>query len=66
MYCTDTEFLKLLGWFPKVLKLNAVCVFDVNALNESITSRGSSVSIVSDYGLDDQGSIPDRSRGFFL
>jgi uncharacterized membrane protein len=31
-----------------------------------IGSRGSSVSIVSDYGLDDRGSIPDRSRGFFL
>jgi hypothetical protein len=31
-----------------------------------IRSRGSSVSIVSDYGLDSQGSIPDRSRGFFF
>jgi hypothetical protein len=29
-------------------------------------SRGSSVSIVSDYGLDDRGSIPERSRGFFF
>jgi hypothetical protein len=29
-------------------------------------SRGSSVSIVSDYGLDDRGSIPDRGRGFFF
>jgi hypothetical protein len=29
-------------------------------------SLGSSVSIVSDYGLDDRGSIPDRGRGFFL
>jgi hypothetical protein len=27
--------------------------------------RGSSGSIVSDYGLDDRGSIPDRGRGFF-
>jgi hypothetical protein len=25
-------------------------------------SRGSSGSIVSDYGLDDRGSIPDRGR----
>jgi hypothetical protein len=25
-----------------------------------------SVSIVSDYGLDDRGSIPDRGSGFFL
>jgi hypothetical protein len=23
-------------------------------------------SIVSDYGLDDRGSIPDRGRGFFF
>jgi hypothetical protein len=28
-------------------------------------SRGSSVISVSDYGLDDRGSIPDRGRGFF-
>jgi hypothetical protein len=28
-------------------------------------SRGSSGSIVSDYGLDDRGSIPDRGRFFF-
>jgi hypothetical protein len=27
-------------------------------------SRGRSVSIVSDYGLDDWGSIPDRGRRF--
>jgi hypothetical protein len=29
-------------------------------------SWGSSVRIVSDYGLDDWGLIPDRGRGFFL
>jgi hypothetical protein len=29
-------------------------------------SRGSSVSFVTDYGLHDRGSIPDRSRGFFF
>jgi hypothetical protein len=29
-------------------------------------SRGSSVSIVTDYGLNDRGSIPDRGRGFFF
>jgi hypothetical protein len=32
----------------------------------SAESRGSSGSIVSDYGLDDQGSIPGRGRGFFF
>jgi hypothetical protein len=31
-----------------------------------VGSRGSSVSIVSDYGLDDRGSIPGRGRGFFF
>jgi hypothetical protein len=29
-------------------------------------SRGSSGSVVSDYGLDDRGSIPDKERGFFF
>jgi hypothetical protein len=29
-------------------------------------SRGSSGNIVSDYGLDDRGSIPERGRGFFF
>jgi hypothetical protein len=29
-------------------------------------SWGSSVSIVSDYRLDDRGSIPGRGKGFFL
>jgi hypothetical protein len=29
-------------------------------------SRGSSGSIVSDYGLDDRGSIPGRGRGFLF
>jgi hypothetical protein len=28
--------------------------------------RGSSGSIMSDYGLDDRGSIPDRGRGLFF
>jgi hypothetical protein len=29
-------------------------------------SRVSSGSIVSDYGLDDRGSIPGMGKGFFL
>jgi hypothetical protein len=29
-------------------------------------SRGSSVSILSGYGLDDRGLIPGRGKGFFL
>jgi hypothetical protein len=31
-----------------------------------VWSPGSLVSIVSDYGLDDWGLIPDRGRGFFF
>jgi hypothetical protein len=31
-----------------------------------LRSRGSSGSIVSDYELDDRGSIPDRGREFFF
>jgi hypothetical protein len=31
-----------------------------------IIKVGSSDSIVSDYGLNDWGSIPDRGRGFFF
>jgi hypothetical protein len=30
-----------------------------------LRSRGSSVSIMSDYGLDDRGSIPGRGKGYF-
>jgi hypothetical protein len=33
---------------------------------QNIWSRGSSGSIVSDYGLDNRVSIPDRGRGFFF
>jgi hypothetical protein len=39
--------------------LNLICSFHLR-------SRSSSGSIVSDYGLDDRGSIPDRGRGFFF
>jgi hypothetical protein len=35
-------------------------------LHFCLGSRGSSGSIVSDYGLDDRGSIPGRGRGFFF
>jgi hypothetical protein len=34
--------------------------------NYSIGSRGSSVGIVSDCGLDGRSSTSDRGRGFFL
>ncbi|KDR21774.1 DNA-directed RNA polymerases I, II, and III subunit RPABC3 [Zootermopsis nevadensis] len=34
--------------------------------NPQDMSQDSSVSIVTSYGLDDRGSIPDGGRGFFL
>jgi hypothetical protein len=47
-----------------------VIKFHDSILNDAFTtvvgSHGSSVSIVSGYGLDDWGSIPDRGRGFFF
>jgi hypothetical protein len=51
------------------------CQFAVLAVHNNIIlyvgltlyiSRGSSGSIVSDYGLDDRGSIPDKGRGFYF
>jgi hypothetical protein len=39
---------------------------DIKRVIIRLMSRGSSGSIVSDYGLDDRGSIPDRGRGFFI
>jgi hypothetical protein len=44
------------------------CFLDANIILSTVLprSRGSSVSVGSDYGLDDRGSISDRGRGFFL
>jgi hypothetical protein len=51
------------GILRKLVGLIQMC------LNETYStacgSRGSSISIVSDCGLDGRGSIPDRGRGFF-
>jgi hypothetical protein len=40
--------------------------FMICTLYLTLVGWGSSVSTVSDYGLKDRGSIPDRGRGFFL
>jgi hypothetical protein len=40
--------------------------FEIQPSHNLSWSRGSSGSIVSDYGLDDRGSIPDGGRGFFF
>jgi hypothetical protein len=42
----------------------SVSVKQINIL--FVLDERSSVSIVSDYGLDDRDLIPDRGRGFFL
>jgi hypothetical protein len=39
---------------------------DLCSVTVSYGSRGSSVSIATDYGLEDRGSIPDRGRGCFF
>jgi hypothetical protein len=41
-------------------------VLQIKVCKRMLRSRGSSVSIVSDYGLDDRGSIPDRGSEFFF
>jgi hypothetical protein len=56
------------GWLladgtQRATRACALCTFIVQ---HKAVSRGSSVSIVTDYGLDDRGSIPDRGRGFFF
>jgi hypothetical protein len=51
-----------------VCRKDAVLAVQIDFKKEYISrvSRGSSVSIMSDYGLDDRGWIPDRGRGFFI
>jgi hypothetical protein len=46
-----------------------VCIFVLYCINRPIRSRGSSVSIVSGYGLDDRAigvRSPAEAREFFL
>jgi hypothetical protein len=64
------EFLKTLNAKAKANNRNKQGVPVKPSPFQTITvrkrSQGSSVSIVSDYGLDNWGSIPNRGRGFFL
>jgi hypothetical protein len=46
-----------IGWFEEVS--NSEDLF-------SVSKPGSSVSVVSNNGLDDQDVIPDKGRGFFI
>jgi hypothetical protein len=54
--------------FPSKSRVSVVIIIIIVIILHYNTfgSRGSSVSIVSDYGLDEQGSIPKRGRGFFF
>jgi hypothetical protein len=52
--------------FDGVLSLYLSVLFAIFFKLRVDWSRGSSGSIVSDYGLDDRGSIPDRGREFFF
>jgi hypothetical protein len=55
------EIIKLYVWKND----NHIKVFGTTPL-KTIMNWGSSVSIVSDYGLDGQGLILNRGRGFFF
>jgi hypothetical protein len=50
----------------KVEQIGATSFLDVEIQGAVVEakSRGSAGSIVSDYGMNDRGSIPDRGRGF--
>jgi hypothetical protein len=50
--------LVLLDIYVEVINMSVIYTWN--------KSHGSSGSIVSDYGLDNRGSIPDRGRGFFF
>jgi hypothetical protein len=49
-----------------VTELNTILLINASYYPLRVTDTCSSVSLVSDCGLDDRGSIPDRGRGFFL
>jgi hypothetical protein len=41
-------------------------ILQIESTFNFFSEPGSSASIVSDYGLGDQGLIPDKGRGFYL
>jgi hypothetical protein len=52
------------GYIPGTYLLYISMLKDLTVVRYN-WSRGSSGSILSDYGLDDRGSIPGRGNGFF-
>jgi hypothetical protein len=65
---TEMALMLFCLWRKIVTKFLEVFGFHVDIVENLLMnrSRGSSGSIVSDYGLDDRGSIPDRDREFFF
>jgi hypothetical protein len=66
---SEAEYILLLKYWSKMYgrDRNYAFIKSAHKLRNYINlKRGSSVSIVSDYGLDDRGLILDRGRGFFL
>jgi hypothetical protein len=67
-WCTDVITEQHVSTYTNIIMFTLYTWFTwVSALFDThYSSRGSSVSIVTDYGLDDRGSIPDRGRWFFF
>jgi hypothetical protein len=65
LYCFGTDMAKLIGSFRLPVTPEAPPKMYILYLFHS-GSRGSSVSIVSDYGMDDRDLIPNRGRTIFL
>jgi hypothetical protein len=70
MKITATHICLSILYFISDFVGDDVCCLHKNLVDSCGTngceSRGSSVSMVSDYGLDDRGSISDRGKGFYL
>jgi hypothetical protein len=64
IYQVETTHLLIIG---NVRNENAKDTCGVDAFTTSLLwERGSSARTVSDHRLDDRGSIPGRSKGFFF
>jgi hypothetical protein len=57
--------IPLRAWMFVLVLLCCVVLCVIRAIRQTDKQK-KKVSMVSDYGLDDRGSIPDRGRGFFF
>jgi hypothetical protein len=62
------DLLQFLNWAQTIKRMYSISVIQklYKAKKQVERSRGSSVSIVSEYGLDGWGLIPDKGKGFFF